>query len=393
MSSCPTTHCTVALSVAFTAVLGTAMASNSLGPDWDGDSQEDAGNKPQTAQKVILETTDTLVRISGKLKGEDKSGGLAGEELGDYQDMYAIVVKEPGQFSISTLGPLGMATFDSLLTVYDFNGEPLLGNDDADNGVSGSFVGSCTSDGQLFCIEQPGTMYIAISGADSKPIASNGESAFAWTADKLGVVGSAGNGPITDWTFPGETGEYVITLQAIGPIPPECGAENTRSCFEIHAAPYCSTPGCCEAVCSIDPFCCKVTWDANCVEMANLFCGNEDSLLHCGHNNAGSCSVTHANPFCEDPVCCATVCAIRPLCCDTTWDQACANIAEKLCVAPCNQECPPDLNFDTQITGADLAILLGHWNQSGCTDLDGNGTTDGADITILLAKWGDSCFD
>ena len=48
---------------------------------------------------------------------------------------------------------------------------------------------------------------------------------------------------------------------------------------------------------------------------------------------------------------------------------------------------PGDLNGDSHVDGADLALLLSGWGTSA-GDVDGNGTTDGADLTILSANWG-----
>jgi len=46
-----------------------------------------------------------------------------------------------------------------------------------------------------------------------------------------------------------------------------------------------------------------------------------------------------------------------------------------------------DLNFDGQVDGADLAILLGSWGSTGSADLDLNGTVDAADLALLLGSW------
>lgn len=50
---------------------------------------------------------------------------------------------------------------------------------------------------------------------------------------------------------------------------------------------------------------------------------------------------------------------------------------------------PGDFNSDGVVDGADLALLLGHWN-SACSsaDLNGDGTVDGADLALLLGNWG-----
>ena len=51
--------------------------------------------------------------------------------------------------------------------------------------------------------------------------------------------------------------------------------------------------------------------------------------------------------------------------------------------------CPGDLNLDGTISAADLAIMLGSWdNAGGPADLDGNGTVGASDLTVLLSGWG-----
>ena len=49
--------------------------------------------------------------------------------------------------------------------------------------------------------------------------------------------------------------------------------------------------------------------------------------------------------------------------------------------------CTGDLNFDGQVNGADLGVLLSDWggNQD---DLNGDGVVDGADLGTLLSNWG-----
>jgi len=48
---------------------------------------------------------------------------------------------------------------------------------------------------------------------------------------------------------------------------------------------------------------------------------------------------------------------------------------------------PADLNGDGSVNGADLAIVLGNWGNSGVGDLTGDGTVDGADLGVLLGAW------
>ena len=204
------------------------------------------------------------------------------------------------------------------------------------------------------------------------------------------VVGPSNSGisdPMDAWTGPGDTGEYVIELRAVAPLPTGCGAEFTGPCGQVHPRPFCGNTACCEAVCTVDPFCCEVTWDSLCVSRAQFLCNNGEG--GCGEATSGSCYAQHQNPYCDDPVCCALVCMTNPDCCDISWDASCVLAALKTCVDPCNEKCAGDLNNDFVVDGMDLAILLGAWSKKGCADIDGSGTVDGADLTLLLGGWGE----
>ena len=57
----------------------------------------------------------------------------------------------------------------------------------------------------------------------------------------------------------------------------------------------------------------------------------------------GGCGAVHPEPGCSDPVCCSSVCAANPLCCDLGWDASCVQNAVDLCgifVYTCNQGTP-----------------------------------------------------
>lgn len=49
---------------------------------------------------------------------------------------------------------------------------------------------------------------------------------------------------------------------------------------------------------------------------------------------------------------------------------------------------PGDLDGDSVVNGADLAIMLSRWGLSGTGDLDGDGTVGAADLAVLLGNWG-----
>jgi len=65
--------------------------------------------------------------------------------------------------------------------------------------------------------------------------------------------------------------------------------------------------------------------------------------LSCGDPNAGSCC--EPSPlglgYCDDADCCATVCALDAFCCDTAWDNVCANMAFTECSPLCGEPIPP----------------------------------------------------
>ena len=49
----------------------TLHGTTNLGPDWDGDSSNDAGAIPATAQRVEKDDATAVVIIRGELKGEE----------------------------------------------------------------------------------------------------------------------------------------------------------------------------------------------------------------------------------------------------------------------------------------------------------------------------------
>lgn len=53
----------------------------------------------------------------------------------------------------------------------------------------------------------------------------------------------------------------------------------------------------------------------------------------CG--TGGSCAEAHAEPGCDDPSCCTTVCNFDSFCCDVEWDAACVDLATANCDFTC----------------------------------------------------------
>ena len=54
-------------------------------------------------------------------------------------------------------------------------------------------------------------------------------------------------------------------------------------------------------------------------------------VLECGEATAGDCNTAHANRYCSDSVCCSLVCTTQPTCCTIAWDAACAAAASTSC--------------------------------------------------------------
>lgn len=93
----------------------------------------------------------------------------------------------------------------------------------------------------------------------------------------------------------------------------------------------------------------------------------EGGLPGCGNAGTGDCCAATGTPFCEDADCCSRICTADAFCCDTEWDQICADAASAACTGcgangpPANDEC-----------GAAIPILLGatavsNANASGAT--------------------------
>ena len=155
-------------------------------------------------------------------------------------------------------------------------------------------------------------------------------------------------------TFPGEPG-------GTGVVNITCGLEScpgTGACHAVHDGPGCDDAGCCETVCTRDPFCCDSDWDDVCVEEARGLCGG--SFTACGPGT-GDCTVARpfvcvggandgklcdddddcpegtcaGRPGCDDETCCNAVCRLDPFCCLDTWDGFCTEREAAVCFGAC----------------------------------------------------------
>ena len=146
-----------------------------------------------------------------------------------------------------------------------------------------------------------------------------------------------------DLNFDGVVGinDLLIFLGAWGPCPATCGDPKAGNCFVDNDTPFCNDEVCCATVCAIDPFCCDTSWDSICAAEANDLCEG------CGSELSGNCFINKDTAFCDDKQCCTTVCAIDPFCCEVRWDGICVDEAVTLCLGlePCDvgAACPAEL--------------------------------------------------
>ena len=118
-------------------------------------------------------------------------------------------------------------------------------------------------------------------------------------------------------------------VEYCGTCGDECGSPITGACCVPHQGPLCDDATCCNAVCVADAFCCSAQWDQSCADAAQQICGV--CGIGCGLPSAGSCCTARTTPSCSDALCCEAICSLDGFCCDTSWDQSCADAAVILC--------------------------------------------------------------
>jgi hypothetical protein len=177
--------------------------------------------------------------------------------------------------------------------------------------------------------------------------------------------------------FPGG-GVLGCAADCLGYDTSGCIGGGGGDCCAAHAGTGCDDPACEAAICGADPFCCDTQWDDICANAAIASpacqgvggscpvagaCGNgaidpgescDGANLNgqtcvslgfagggvltctagCGFDTSGcigggggDCCAAHAGTGCDDATCEATICAADPFCCDTQWDDICANAA------------------------------------------------------------------
>jgi hypothetical protein len=110
----------------------------------------------------------------------------------------------------------------------------------------------------------------------------------------------------------------------------------------------------------------------------NTDCSTVTCPAICGPG-AGDCFSANGTPGCEDPECCATVCAIDPFCCDVAWDSICAGEAVSLCGVepPANDNCADRIEITDGVTPFDTT----------------GATTDGVGDPLCLSFGSDQIFN
>lgn len=179
----------------------------------------------------------------------------------------------------------------------------------------------------------------------------------------------------------------------LGCAVPACGHPAAGDCCVVSRTPGCDDALCCDAVCAADPHCCVDAWDELCVSSAQTLCeACEGPPSACGDPAAGDCCAESETASCNDPACCDAVCVVDAYCCVESWDAACVDRAEQVCVmcAGGPTPCPWDLDGDNAVGIVDFLALLAAWgpNPGHPADFDGDLVVGINDFLDLLANWG-----
>ncbi len=209
-------------SICAAVAVATLGASAIAGPTWDSDWNDDAGSGPYNAQAV--DTNGTVLMIDGSLQAPGLLGG------GDLSDMYLVRITQPSVLSLSTAGGDrgGYSSFNSSLFLFravlgadgTYSAQALLGNDDADDGSTGSFIGNAANDGSGFSITDSGYYFILITLGGLSPRSASGD--FLWQGlDEAGTVafGGAQNFATVAGDAASDGGNYQIRLNGVSGIP------------------------------------------------------------------------------------------------------------------------------------------------------------------------------
>jgi len=139
----------------------------------------------------------------------------------------------------------------------------------------------------------------------------------------------------------------------------QCGSGG--DCCVAGTGPGCLNVECCTQICAADAFCCETQWDEICANAAVASCsvcgGGGGGGGPCG--SGGDCCVAGTGPGCADVECCTQICAADAFCCETQWDQICADAAVvncSVCGGGGGGGCtiPPGTSFEQESCGDDI---------------------------------------
>lgn len=146
---------------------------------------------------------------------------------------------------------------------------------------SRSFYGACIQDATEFRTDPTGGTELSLLDDDYVPVVPTAEVWLYGTGYDTLYVGA--NGYITftagDSTFYPLFQEHFALPRVSGlfsDLDPQIGSEwcpGDGDCCVANPTPGCEDSTCCDAVCSLDLFCCMVEWDQFCVEAAFDGCG------------------------------------------------------------------------------------------------------------------------
>jgi len=178
------------------------------------------------------------------------------------------------------------------------------------------------------------------------------------------------------------SGSSVSNSASIDDILLREAASTAHACCAT-GGPSCDSPVISSCTCAVDAYCCDTAWDDVCVAIATMYCGAGcPDIPVCGSPTAGSCTAPHQTAACADAECCVAVCLVDSFCCQSAWDDVCAQEALAGCFLP------EDLNRDGRVSSVDLAMVLDQWGVAGgVADCDGNGIVGAGDLSMVLSAW------
>ena len=343
------------------------VAGDDRGPKFEED--DDAGSLPATSKKVKGE--GPLLQVVGSLEGANRGQG-------DYQDMYEILISQPGELRLQV--EQVSKGLNAQLFLFDANGLGLLANDDSlqdDVPSINPLILNASTDGTDVSIQEAGTYFLAISGTPSRPRSPEGDIFFFNPQTPFEVSGPDGQGgglSITGWGPPvGDTGDYVISLSGVSFLPPSPGAccLPNGNCVEVleevcldnngtfagDDVPCdgfnCSTGACC----FLKEYC---FWE--CLELSEADCVAEYAATWYGPGTR--C----ADINCPDP--CYGACCV---------DGGCVLTIEALCIAE-------EGTFHPYAMCNDIECQSGGDDCTG--DVNGDGTVNVVDLLAVIQNWG-----